>query len=231
MSTRVALVTGANRGIGAELAEQLHTQGWTVLLGVRDLAKGRETAEAISAGSERLLPVKLDVSDPDDAASAAEWAAKKVEQVDAVINNAAILYDPAERAISVDLGSVHRAMETNLYGAWRVCQAFQPLLRRSAHPRIVNVSSEGGSISEMTGGAPAYNVSKAALNALTRLLAGELRRDRILVNAICPGWTDTDMGQGGRPVRDGARSVLWAVNLRDDGPTGGFFRDGRPLPW
>ncbi|MEV6414643.1 SDR family NAD(P)-dependent oxidoreductase [Kribbella sp. NPDC051718] len=231
MSTRVALITGANRGIGAELARQLHEQGWTVLLGVRDLGKGRETARAISASSERLLPVKLDVSDPDDAATAAEWAAERVGQVDAVINNAAILYDPAERAISVDLGSVHRAMETNLYGAWRVSQAFLPLLRRSDHPRIVNVSSEGGAISEMTGGAPAYNVSKAALNALTRLLAGELRRDRILVNAICPGWTDTDMGQGGRPVRDGARSVLWGVNLPDDGPTGGFFRDGRPLPW
>jgi NAD(P)-dependent dehydrogenase (short-subunit alcohol dehydrogenase family) len=173
----------------------------------------------------------LDVSDPDDAAAAAEWAASRVGQVDAVINNAAILYDPGARAITADLETVHRAMETNLYGAWRVSQAFLPLLRRSEHPRIVNVSSEGGSISEMTGGAPAYNVSKAALNALTRLLAGELRRDRILVNAICPGWTDTDMGQGGRPVRDGARSVLWAVNLPDDGPTGGFFRDGRPLPW
>jgi NAD(P)-dependent dehydrogenase (short-subunit alcohol dehydrogenase family) len=231
MSAKVALVTGANRGIGAELAGQLHGQGWTVLLGVRDLSKGRETARSISAGSERLLPVKLDVSDPDDAAAAAEWAAGRVEQVDAVINNAAILYDPGERAVSVDLASVHRAMETNLYGAWRVSQAFLPLLRRSEHPRIVNVSSEGGSISEMTGGAPAYNVSKAALNALTRLLAGELRRDRILVNAICPGWTDTDMGQGGRPVSAGARSVLWGVELPDDGPTGGFFRDGRPLPW
>src|SRR3954470_5149007 len=120
MSTRVALVTGANRGIGAELAGQLYARGWTVLLGVRDLGKGREAARAISAGSERLLPVKLDVSDPDDAAAAAEWAAGRVEQVDAVINNAAILYDPGERAISVDLASVHRAMETNLYGAWRV---------------------------------------------------------------------------------------------------------------
>jgi NAD(P)-dependent dehydrogenase (short-subunit alcohol dehydrogenase family) len=231
MPAKVALVTGANRGIGAELAEQLHTQGWTVLLGVRDLGKGHETAQAIAPGSERLLPIKLDVSDPDDPAAAAEWAAARVERVDAVINNAAILYDPGERAMSVDLASVHRAMETNLYGAWRVCQAFLPLLRRSAHPRIVNVSSEGGSISEMTGGAPAYNVSKAALNALTRLLAGELRRERILVNAICPGWTDTDMGQGGRPVSDGAQSVLWAVTLPDNGPTGGFFRDGQPLPW
>jgi len=126
---------------------------------------------------------------------------------------------------------VREALDTNLLGAWRTTQAFLPLLRRSAHPRIVNVSSEAGSISEMTGGTPAYSVSKAALNALTRLVAGELRADRIPVNAVCPGWTDTDMGQGGRPVADGAASVMWAALLPDDGPTGGFYRDGQPLPW
>jgi NAD(P)-dependent dehydrogenase (short-subunit alcohol dehydrogenase family) len=126
---------------------------------------------------------------------------------------------------------VRDALDTNLAGAWRTTQAFLPLLRRSAHGRIVNVSSEGGSIAGMTGGTPAYSVSKAALNALTRLLAGELRGDRILVNAVCPGWTDTDMGRGGRPVSEGAASVMWAVLLPDDGPTGGFYRDGQPLPW
>ena len=164
--------------------------------------------------------------------AAARWAARQVSQVDAVVNNAAIMYDSEARAVTADLAAVHRAIETNLFGAWRTCQAFLPLLRRSAHPRIVNVSSEGGSISRMSGGTPAYSVSKAALNALTRLLAGELRRDGVLVNAVCPGWTATDMGGGaGRPVADGAASVVWAVLLGDDGPTGGFFRDGRPLPW
>jgi NAD(P)-dependent dehydrogenase (short-subunit alcohol dehydrogenase family) len=112
-----------------------------------------------------------------------------------------------------------------------VTQEFLPLLRASEWPRIVNVSSEAGAISAMTGGAPAYSVSKAALNALTRLLAAELGRDRVLVNAVCPGWTDTDMGRGGRPVAEGAASVVWAALLDDDGPTGGFYRDGRPLPW
>lgn len=231
MPAQVALVTGANRGIGAELASQLHQRGWTVLLGVRDLTKGWETARSVSPDSDRLLPVKLDVSNPDDAATAAAWAAERVDQVDAVINNAAILYDSGARAVTADLATVHQALETNLFGAWRVCQAFLPLLARSEHPRIVNVSSEAGSISQMTGGAPAYNTSKAALNALTRLLSGELHHQRILVNAVCPGWTDTDMGQGGRPVADGARSVLWAVDLPDDGPTGTFTRDGRPLAW
>src|ERR671928_87723 len=139
---------------------------------------------------------------------------------------------PVAVVTSADLGRVRRAMETNLYGAWRTALAFLPLLRRSPHPRLVNVSSGGGSISDMTAGTPAYSVSKAALNALTRILAAELRADRVLVNAVCPGWVATDMGgPGGRPVADGAAGVVWAATLPDDGPTGGFFRDGQPLPW
>jgi NAD(P)-dependent dehydrogenase (short-subunit alcohol dehydrogenase family) len=123
-------------------------------------------------------------------------------------------------------------METNLFGAWRTTLALLPRLRDAEHGRVVNVSSEAGSLASMGGGTPAYQISKAALNALTRTLAGELRSARILVNSICPGWVATDMGgRGGRPVRDGAASVVWAVTLPDDGPTGGFFRDGRPVPW
>ncbi|HZO69407.1 MAG TPA: SDR family NAD(P)-dependent oxidoreductase, partial [Kribbellaceae bacterium] len=149
-----------------------------------------------------------------------------------LVNNAAIDYDPGERASSADLGVVHEAMETNLFGAWRTTLAFLPLLRASGHGRIVNVSSEGGSLASMGAGAPAYSVSKASMNALTRILAAELRPARILVNAICPGWTATDMGgHAGRPVADGAASVVWGVTLPDDGPTGGFFRDGRALRW
>ena len=113
-----------------------------------------------------------------------------------------------------------------------VVRACLSSLRRSAHPRVVNVSSEAGSLASMGGGTPAYNLSKVALNAVTRMLADELRGDRILVNSVCPGWVDTDMGgPGGRPVAEGAASVVWAATLPDDGPTGGFFRDGRPIPW
>ena len=127
---------------------------------------------------------------------------------------------------------VREAAETNLYGPWLMVQEFLPLLRNSDHPRIVNVSSEAASLAGMGGGTPAYTASKVALNALTRMLADELRRDRILVNAVCPGWVATDMGgPGGRPVAEGAASVVWAATLPDSGPTGGFFRDGRPLPW
>jgi NAD(P)-dependent dehydrogenase (short-subunit alcohol dehydrogenase family) len=117
-------------------------------------------------------------------------------------------------------------------GPWQVTQALLPLLLASEHGRIVNVSSEAGSLTNMGGGIPAYHAGKAALNALTRMLAVELTGENILVNSICPGWVATDMGgSGGRPVADGAASILWGIDLPDSGPTGGFYRDGQPLPW
>jgi NAD(P)-dependent dehydrogenase (short-subunit alcohol dehydrogenase family) len=159
-------------------------------------------------------------------------AARTNRRLDVLVNNAAIDYDTWQRGTDADLAVVHQALETNLFGAWRTCQRSIPLMRRHGWGRIVNVSSEGGSLASMGGGTPAYSVSKAALNALTRVLAGELRGSGVLVNAVCPGWVATDMGgPGGRPVRAGAASVMWAVLLDDDGPTGGFFRDGRPLRW
>jgi NAD(P)-dependent dehydrogenase (short-subunit alcohol dehydrogenase family) len=227
----VAVVTGANRGIGLEVARQLADRGHTVVLGSRDLDRGRCAAAALDSLAGRVLPCQLDVADPASVEAAAKWMRDNLGRADILVNNAAIEYDTDQRAVTADLGRVRQALETNLLGAWQMTQALLPLLRQSPHPRIVNVSSEGGSVSEMTGGTPAYSVSKAALNALTRLLAGELRADGFLVNAICPGWTDTDMGQGGRPVEEGAASVTWAALLPDDGPTGGFYRDGHSLPW
>lgn len=149
-----------------------------------------------------------------------------------LVNNAAILYDTWQHAVDAALGVVHEALETNTLGPWRMTQALLPLLRRSRQARIVNVSSEAGSLAGMQGGTPAYSLSKAALNALTRMLAAELRGAGILVNAVCPGWVATDMGgSGGRPVAEGAAGIIWAATLPDDGPSGGFFRDGKPLPW
>jgi NAD(P)-dependent dehydrogenase (short-subunit alcohol dehydrogenase family) len=127
---------------------------------------------------------------------------------------------------------VREALETNTLGPWRLAIAFADLLRASPHGRLVNVSSGAGSLQGMGDGHPAYSISKAALNALTLMLADALRRDGVLVNAVCPGWVATDMGgTGGRPVSDGGASVVWAVTLPDDGPTGGFFRDGRRIDW
>jgi NAD(P)-dependent dehydrogenase (short-subunit alcohol dehydrogenase family) len=229
--TRVVLVTGANRGIGQELARQLALRGDDVVLTARDLGKAERTAAALP-GRERVLVRRLDVTDPASVEEVAAELDRRYGRLDVLVNNAAVHYDTWQRASTADLQVVREALEVNLLGAWQASLILLPLLRASGHGRIVNVSSEAGSLASMDGGPPAYNVSKAALNAFTRMLAGELRRDRILVNAVCPGWVATDMGgPGGRPVAEGAASVLWAVDLPDDGPTGGFYRDGRPVPW
>jgi NAD(P)-dependent dehydrogenase (short-subunit alcohol dehydrogenase family) len=222
----VALVTGANRGIGLEVCRQLGRLGFTVLLGARDAGRGARASRQLGGGP--ISPIVLDVADDESVRAAAAG----IERLDVLVNNAAILYDTWQRGVDADLDQVHEALETNLLGAWRVTQAVLPLLRASPAGRIVNVSSGAGALNGMGAGTPAYRTSKAALNALTRILAAELRGDGILVNAVCPGWVATDMGgAGGRPVADGAAGVVWAATLPDDGPTGGFFRDARPIAW
>lgn len=228
----VALVTGANRGIGFEACRQFAGLGHVVVLTARSADSAVAAAGRLAGGAARVHPVRLDVADPDSVEAAAGEVRDRFGRLDILVNNAAISYDPGQRASSADLAAVHAAMETNLFGAWRVALAFLPLLRLSAHPRIVNVSSEGGSLARISGGSPAYTASKAALNALTKMLAAELRGSGFLVNAVCPGWVATDMGgPGGRPVAEGAAGIVWAATLPDGGPNGGFYRDGRPLPW
>jgi NAD(P)-dependent dehydrogenase (short-subunit alcohol dehydrogenase family) len=229
---RVALVTGANRGIGLEVCRQLAQRGYVAVLGARDSEKGERAAAHLREQDLDVRACQLDVSDPASVEAASGWIEAELGRVDAVVNNAAILYDTWQRGVDADLDQVRAALETNLLGAWRVVQALLALLRQSPAGRIVNVSSGGGALNDMGGGTPAYRTSKAALNALTRILAAELRADRILVNAICPGWVATDMGgAGGRPIAEGAAGIVWAVELPDDGPSGGFFRDGRALAW
>jgi NAD(P)-dependent dehydrogenase (short-subunit alcohol dehydrogenase family) len=224
---RVALVTGANRGIGREVVRQLISHCFGTILSARDQERGRAAADELGAEF-----VELDVADDASVDRCFQTVDERYGRLDALINNAAIDYDTWQRGVDADLAVVHQAFETNLFGAWRCCRRAIPLMQRNAWGRIVNVSSEGGSLASMGGGTPAYSTSKATLNALTRVLASELRGTGILVNAVCPGWIATDMGgPGGRPVEVGAARVLWAVLLADDGPTGGFFRDGRQLPW
>ncbi len=226
---RTVLVTGANRGIGREVARQLADRGDRVAVTARDGATAERTAAELGPDA---VAIQLDVTDPASVEAAARSVAKRWGQLDVLVNNAAIHYDTWQRAIAADLGVVQEALDTNLLGAWRVTLAMLDLLHMSPHGRIVNVSSESGSLASMGSGTPAYHVSKAGLNALTRTLAAELGTDGLLVNAVCPGWVATDMGgPGGRPVAEGAASVIWAVDLADDGPTGGFFRDGHPVAW
>jgi len=230
---RVSLVTGANRGIGLEVARQLAMRGFTSILGARDAQKGNKAATLLQQSGLEVIPVQLDVTNQKSIDAARRIVEERFGKLDVLVNNAAILYDSWQRAGNANLNTVIEAFDTNTLGAWRMCQSFIPLLRKSGHPRIVNVSSESGSLAVMGGGTPAYSVSKAALNALTRMLADELRGSRILVNSVCPGWVATDMGGAGAPrtVEEGAASVVWAAMLPDDGPTGGFFRDGKRLPW
>jgi NAD(P)-dependent dehydrogenase (short-subunit alcohol dehydrogenase family) len=208
------------------VCRQLAQRGYVVLLGARDAARGAQAARQL--GGRSISPIVLDVADDDSVRTAAAG----LDHLDVLVNNAAILYDTWQRGVDADLDQVREALETNLLGAWRVTQAVLPLLRASPAARIVNVSSGAGALHDMGGGTPAYRTSKAALNALTRILAAELRADAILVNSVCPGWVATDMGgPGGRPVADGAAGIVWAATLPDDGPTGGFFRDGRAIDW
>lgn len=229
----IALVTGANRGIGFEVCRQLAERGFTVLLAARDFTKAQAAAAKLrDAGS--VEPFVLDVADGRSIKAAAVEIAHRYDHLDVLVNNAGINYDTWETVENANVdGTVQETLTTNLLGPWRVCQAFLPLLlRKSRAGRIVNVSSESGSLAHMGAGPPAYQVSKAALNAMTRTLAAELRNTHILVNAVCPGWVATDMGgSGGRPVEEGAAGIVWAATLPNNGPTGGFFQDGKPLPW
>ena len=220
---RVALVTGANRGIGLQVARELAAHGFDVLLGARDLAAGAAAAAEIG-GSARA--VALDVTDQDSV----DAAVTGLDRLDVLVNNAGVIPGHSS-ASAMDPGEADRAWQANALGAWRLAVAAIPLMRGQG--RIVNVSSEAGSLASMSTYAPAYSVSKAAMNAVTRVLAADLAGTGILVNSVCPGWVRTDMGgaSASRSVQEGAASVLWGALLEDDGPTGGFFRDGRPVPW
>ncbi len=227
---RVALVSGANRGIGREVVRQLAVRGVTTILGSRDEEKGRTAAEGID-GEEVVR--RLDVTDEKGIQNLAHEVEEEFGRLDVLVNNAGVLMDSGRRGVNADLDVVRETLGLNLFGAWRLCEAFVPLMQRNNYGRIVNVSSGMGALNEMRGGSPAYRVSKTALNALTRILASELWGSGILVNSVCPGWVRTDMGGSGasRSVEEGADTLVWAATLADNGPTGGFFRDRRPIPW
>jgi len=227
---RVALVSGANRGIGREIVRQLAEMGITTILGSRDEEKGRTAAEEMNGN---VVVKRLDVIDEDSVDRLASFVEDGFGRLDILVNNAGIANDSGQRGVDADLVSVREALEANLFGAWRLCEAFVPLMQRNGYGRIVNISSGMGALNDMGGGSPAYRVSKTALNALTRILASELRGSGILVNSVCPGWVRTDMGgsDASRSVEEGADTPIWAATLPDNGPTGGFFRDRRPVSW
>lgn len=235
---KTAVVTGANRGLGLETCRQLARLGLTVILTSRDARKGEAAAAGLRKAGAAVRFHPLDVTDPQSIRRLADFVEAEFGRFDVLVNNAGVFLDPVDSpepdAASVfraELDIVRRSMETNVYGPLLLCQALVPLMR--GYGRIVNVSSGMGQLTEMNGGCPGYRFSKVALNALTRILADELQHTRIKVNSLCPGWVRTDMGgpHADRPVEEGADTIVWLATLPDDGPSGGFFRDRKPIPW
>ena len=228
---RVALVSGGNRGIGREVAGQLAALGYTVVIGSRDLARGKQVAEELG---EDVTALQLDVTDAESIDRCIAAVGDEFGRLDVLVSSAGVTGGGwSTSAVDIDLDEVRETLETNLFGAWRLTQAALPLIRRNGYGRIVNISSGMGQLSDMGGHSPSYRVSKTGLNALTRMLTAELGEENILVNSVCPGWVRTDMGgpNARRSVEEGAETPVWLATLPDDGPRGGFFRDREPIPW
>jgi len=233
---RVAIVTGANRGIGREIARQLAKAGLVVAVCARDAVQGEEAADAIRREGGDAYAVVLDVDDAASVRAGVDAVLRRSGRIDVLVNNAAVLLDKggfSGSLFDLDEDVVRRTHETNVLGPLRMILAVAPHMRTKGYGRIVNLASRAGQLAQMGQGFPAYRMSKSAVNALTRTAAAELSRDGIKVNAMCPGWVKTAMGgpEAPRTVAEGADTAVWLAMLEDDGPTGGFFGDRLPIPW
>ena len=238
---KMALVTGANRGIGLEIARQLAAMEIFVLMGARDEANGRKAAERLTADNLEAAFIRLDMADPESIRQAVAQIENRHGRLDILVNNAGIAHDKGRSVLDVPLEVLEEAFRTNALGPLLLTRAVVPLMRRNRYGRIVNVSSSMGSLAMMAGASsedaamrvPSYRLSKTALNAVTTLLAMELRDDPILVNSACPGWVRTDMGGEQAPLSpaQGADTPVWLATLPDNGPSGGFFRERKAIEW
>src|ERR687894_784096 len=238
MKQQVALVTGSNRGIGFEIAKQLALRKIQVVLTSRNPTNGEAALRKVTRnGVKKVVFMQLDISNQVSVDNLSNEVEKTFGRLDILVNNAAILIDREDVAASnADLEIVKTTLETNLIGAWRMCKAFIPLMKKNDYGRIVNISSGAGQFEYMatSGGYwPAYSVSKPSLNALTVMLASELRGTNILVNAVCPGWVRTDMGGPNAPrsIEEGAATPVWLATLPDRGPTGQNYYDKKQISW
>lgn len=237
--SRVALVTGANRGIGFEIARQLARKGLRVVIGSRDESKGRQAAERLKRDGLEVDVCPLDVSRGESIDRAVRTVLERHGRIDVLVNNAGILLtgkesdDDSSSAFEASLDQVRESMETNVYGPLQLMQKVLPLMRKQGYGRVVNLSSGMGQLSEMNGGYLPYRMSKTALNVLTRVFADEVQGAGVLINSVCPGWVKTDMGGEGAelPVEKGADTPVWLATLPAGGPTGGFFRERERIEW
>lgn len=235
--TRIALVTGANRGIGLEIVRQLSRNGLLAVIGSRDVEKGREAAAKLAVEGLEPPVVALDVRDEASIRAAIGEVMDLFGRIDVLVNNAGVLKEGQtpddSKVVEVPPALVVETYDTNTVGPLRMIQAVVPIMMQGGYGRIVNISSGAGQLAEMGAGYPAYRMSKAALNALTRVTAAELGPAPVKVNAMCPGWVRTDMGgpNATRTVEQGAETAVWLATIPDTGPTGGFFRDKAPIAW
>jgi NAD(P)-dependent dehydrogenase (short-subunit alcohol dehydrogenase family) len=230
-NAKAALVTGANKGIGFEVARELARMGLRVFLGARNIEAGRAAAEKLGDEGE-VTVLEIDVSDAKSIRKAVEELARQTDRLDVLVNNAGILLDEDKDALTITPEIFEATLRTNTLGPWLVAQAFAPLLKKSREPRIVNVSSGGGQLEDGADGwAPAYCVSKTALNGVTIQLAAAL--PKCAVNSVCPGWVRTDMGgeNATRSVAEGAATIVWLATDAPHDLTGKFIRDRKVIPW
>ena len=226
-------MTGANRGIGLETCRALAGLGHRVILTSRNEAAGLAALETLQTGKGEILYHQLDVTDQTSILNLRDFVVSRFGTADILINNAAILPDPYGRILKVNTGKFRAAFETNTLGPLMLCQAFIPLMKKQNYGRVVNVSSGAGQVENMLNDMPAYRLSKLALNGLTQILAKNVRGSNVLVNAACPGWVRSDMGgpAAERSLEEGADGIVWLATLPDGGPSGGFFRDRKRIPW
>lgn len=230
---RLALITGSNRGIGREIAQQLARRGLGVVIAARDDHQARVVAEAIQAEGGRAICLALDVSCSDSIHHAAHQFAASADHLDVLINNAGIYPDEGRNILNISRDRMTQTLQTNTLGPLEMVQAFLPYLKRSAAGRIINVSSGYGQLEGLSSEVPSYCLSKLALNGLTIMLAAALRADRIAVNSMCPGWVRTDMGgpNATRSVAEGADTAVWLADEASHELTGKFFRDRKEISW
>jgi NAD(P)-dependent dehydrogenase (short-subunit alcohol dehydrogenase family) len=238
---RAALVTGGNRGIGYAIGRSLALRGIEVILGARDPNKGAAACSRLQGEGLDVNFELLDVTDEDSVQTAVKHIQAQFGRLDILVNNAGIMIDDDENVLNVSRDTIEKTLQTNVLGPLRLCQHCITLMRAGGYGRIVNMSSTLGSLSEMADPdaahadvrTPAYRLSKAALNAITTLIAKEVRNDNILVNSACPGWVRTDLGGDEAPLtpEQGADTPVWLATLPDGGPTGGFYRERTRIPW
>jgi NAD(P)-dependent dehydrogenase (short-subunit alcohol dehydrogenase family) len=232
-AARVALVTGANRGLGLETARQLLDRGLRVAMTGRDVDSVERSRRGLGEAARDAIAVRMDVTDSATVEAARRSVVERFGTVDVVVNNAAVLLFEDSDLLSIPLEGFRDTFEANVFGMIEVCRAFVPAMAQRGYGRIVNVSSGAGQLAGMSTYAPAYSMSKAAVNAFTRILAATYDGRGVLVNSVDPGWVRTDMGGPSAPrsVEEGADTIVWLATLPDDGPTGGFFRDRLRIAW